>query len=176
MHNIEDLMRILGLNENQVRVRLREFRSYIDRHITHGKNNKILVSDSGLKILERVKNLEEEQGLTLDAIKSRLNEELGIQENIDKNGNSYQVQTHTIQSDSLYKERLEDLKLMIETLINQMRQKDEQLKEKDRQIAQLYELIKNRLPPLPPSQEEAQQKLLFKASRWQRFKQFIKGE
>lgn len=164
MHTIDDLMRLLGYNENQVRVRLREFRSYLD--IRNGKNNKLLVSDSGFKILERVKDLEQ-RGFTLDSIKAILNAELNLGENGRPTEETTSIQTDTNLIQSIYKERVDDLKLTISML-------QAQFAEKDSQIQQLHTIIKElegRLPALPPGKPEADKRV----SRWARLKQLIRG-
>lgn len=163
MHDIEALMRIIGLSENQIRVRLREFRPYLD--IRHGKNNKLLVTDSGLKILERVKELEQ-QGLTLDDIKTRLDEELNLDGNRQEDSTSGQVQPDTTQNEPIYNQYITDLRSNISLL-------QKQLEEKDRMIRELYGIIKDRLPALPAPAGDNHGR---KARRWYRFKQFLKGE
>lgn len=163
MYDIEDLMRILGLSENQLRVRLREFRSYLD--ISRGKNNKLLISPAGVSILQRVKELEE-QGLTLDEIKTRLNEELNPEQNAQPIKENSQIQSGSNASETIYKEHIADLRETLALL-------RKQLEEKDRLIQELYEIIKERLPALPPAKEGGSAR---RPSRWLRFKQFLRGE
>ena len=163
MYDIEDLMRIVGWSENQLRVRLREFRSYLE--IGRGKNNKLLISDSGVRILQRVKELEE-QGLTLDAIKTRLNEELSLDENSHSFKAEDQIQTDSNGDQTAYKEHIADLRESLVIL-------QKQLEEKDRLILELYGIIKDQLLALPPPAETARGK---RPSRWFRLKQFLKGE
>lgn len=63
---------------------------------------------------------------------------------------------------------------LVETLEKQVTFLMEQLRVREKEIERLYEIIEDRLPALPSGQEEA--KMKGKASRWYRFKQFIKGE
>lgn len=159
MHTIEDLMRILGFNENQVRVRLREFKSYLE--IRNGKNNKLLITSSGLKVLERIKELET-GGFTLDSIKAVLDKELPSGKDPLANGESSHVQTDASEIQSVYKERIQDLKVQIEYL-------QSQLKEKDGQIAELYGIVKDRLPALTGDVERPHPGI------WGRFRRLVRG-
>lgn len=167
MYGIEQLQQILGLSENQVRVRLDEFRSIIDPFIIRGARNKILVDHNGLEVLKRAAE-HEKNGRTLAEIKGLLKQELRGR---DGNG-QLPIRTEEELPSKLietYEERIRDLKRYIKTL-------EDQIGEKDRQIERFQETIKS----LPPTKEEIKEKLRqgdrLQVSRWTRFKQLLKGE
>ena len=75
MYEIQDLMRILGWTEHQVRVRLDEFRSILTESLRRGDHNRLLLDGNGLAILQRIKELET-RGYTLKQIKTQIETEL----------------------------------------------------------------------------------------------------
>jgi len=167
MYDIEQLKQILGLSENQVRVRLDEFRAIIDPFIIRGARNKILVDHNGLEVLKRAIE-HEKSGKTLAEIKVLLKQELSGRDGNGQwaIGTAEEVPSKLIET---YEERIRDLKQYIKTL-------EEQIREKDRQIERFQETIKS----LPPTKEEIQEKFRQgdsqQVSRWMRFKQLLKGE
>jgi DNA-binding transcriptional MerR regulator len=139
MHDIDHLAAILGLTPNQVRVRLNEFKDLLETHLKRGDNNKILVDNDGLAILRRAKELED-LGNTLQAVSNLLKLELA--------SNGRKSQQEAISSASAYRDEL------VQTLRNQVeelkRDKEilvEQLKEKEREIERLHDLLNRQLPP-----------------------------
>jgi predicted RNase H-like nuclease (RuvC/YqgF family) len=167
MYGIDQLQRILGLSENQVRVRLDEFRSIIDPFIIRGARNKVFIDHNGLEVLKRAIE-HEKSGKTLAEIKVLLKQELARGDGEEQllNRTAIEVPSKLIEA---YEERIEDLKRYIQTL-------EDQIREKDRQIERFQETIKS----LPPSREEVEAKLrqagAGRVSRWTRFKQLLKGE
>jgi DNA-binding transcriptional MerR regulator len=69
MYSIKDTAKLLSLNENQIRRRLNFFDEHIK--IIHGKQNRILINDDGLKTLQEIESLEI-QGLSLQSIQELL--------------------------------------------------------------------------------------------------------
>ncbi len=116
MHTIKDLTEILGYTTDQVRIRLDRLRPTLTKHIRRGENNKILVTDSGLSILQRAKELEK-QNVLLKDIPNHLNGELS---NTDKDSEPSLDQAGLIQEkEKRIRElqgRIEDLKERIDHL------------------------------------------------------------
>lgn len=75
MHSINELMGILGYTSDQIRLRLEKLKPILKETIRRGKNNKILVTDNGLKILRRAKQLEE-SNIPLEEIPEKLKKEM----------------------------------------------------------------------------------------------------
>lgn len=75
MHSINDLQDILGYTSDQLRLRLEKLNPILTETIRRGKNNKILVTDSGLEILRRAKQLEE-SNTPLNEIAEKLEKEM----------------------------------------------------------------------------------------------------
>jgi len=182
MYGIEQLQRILGLSENQVRVRLDEFRSILDPFIIRGARNKILLDHNGLEVLKRAIE-HEKNGKTLTEIKVLLKQELnrgdgeGATELLSPIQTGVEVPSKLIET---YEERIRDLKQYIKTL-------EEQLREKDKQIEKFQETIKSLPPPAPTvvateaqgqrqEQGKSYQTTKPRVSRWMRFKQLLRGE
>ena len=164
MHDIHDLMKILGYDKPyKVRERLDAFKAVLGDSLKRGAKNKVLVDNNGLMILRRAKELEE-AGHTLKEIARLLEAEL----NGDSKG-AASSEPETASND--------DLKRQWELL----------LREKDRRIAQLeseVEFLRGRIltleevlqDRLPPTEEEIRAKIRQKVSRWERFKQLLRGE
>jgi DNA-binding transcriptional MerR regulator len=164
MHDIQDLMRILGYDKpHKLRERLDAFKAVLGDSLKRGAKNKVLVDNNGLMILRRAKELEE-SGHTLREVARLLEAEL--------KGHSAEDASNGSETASIT-----DLKRQWELL----------LREKDRRIAQLegeVEFLRGRIltleevlqDRLPPSQEEIRANLQQKVSRWERFKQLLRGE
>lgn len=163
MHDIQDVMRILGWSEHQVRVRLDEFRSILAEALRRGDHNRILVDSNGLAILQRVKELEA-QGHTLKEIKTILEAELGrgeIESSSSASSLGIEADRNSpkrVESNVAPTDRAEGLSLLLEELRRQVEawQKEaqawrEQAEAKDKQIAelltQLRDLQQKALPP-----------------------------
>lgn len=161
MHDIEDLAAILGLTTPQIRRRLTDLDDLLRSHVRQGKRNKIIMDNAGLEILRRVAEYEK-QGLSLSECKSIVKEELssGKTDGIERQQAQVKVD--------------ETGDKLLEIFREQLREKDNQIKNLQDQIARLYNLIENRLP-LPPSQQEIREKLAQRVSRWERFKQLLRG-
>lgn len=164
MHDIQDLMKILGYDKpHKVRERLDALKPVLGSSLKRGSKNKLLVDNNGLMILRRAKELEE-SGHTLKDVATILEEELNGSGQ-DPTANEPETASNTA------------LDSHIELL----------LREKDRRIAQLEsevaflrgrllsldEIVQHRLPP---AAEEIREKLKRKVSRWERFKQLLRGE
>lgn len=161
MHDIEDLAAILGLTAPQIRRRLTDLDDLLHSHVRQGKRNKIIIDNAGLEILRRVAAYEK-QGLSLSECKSIVKEELS------------RGKTDGIEQQQAQVKVDETVDKLLEIFHEQLREKDNQIKNLQDQIARLYNLIENRLP-LPPSKEEIREKLAQRVSRWERFKQFLRG-
>jgi len=164
MYDIDQLSDLLGLSRNQVRVRLHQFRSLLDAYIVRGQKNKLLIHHNGLTVLQRAVELEK-QGLTLEQIQRTLKQEL----NGHPEGEEGPIESTEEPSYKLV-QAYEKLLAKQEEEIAFLR---DQIRQKDQQIAYFQQLVENRLPP---SREEIEQRLTQRASRWERFKQFLKGE
>lgn len=79
MHSINDLQDILGYTSDQLRLRLEKLKPNLSETVRRGENNKILVTDNGLEILRRAKQLEE-SNIPLNEIPNRLEEEMNQSE------------------------------------------------------------------------------------------------
>lgn len=75
MYSIKDLADLLNLSTDQVRNRLDVLGPTLDQFTKRGAKNKILIDNSGLELLRKVLDLEDE-GLSFKEIQSRLNQEL----------------------------------------------------------------------------------------------------
>lgn len=75
MHSINELMDILGYTSDQIRLRLEKLKPILKETIRRGKHNKILVTDNGLEILRRAKQLEE-SNIPLEEIPEKLEKEI----------------------------------------------------------------------------------------------------
>jgi len=163
MYDMDQLADLLGLSRNQVRVRLQEYRSLLDAHVVHGQKNKLLIDHNGLAILQRALELEK-NGLTLDSIRATLQQELNIR------GDGRESSTATREDPSF--KLMQAYEKLLASKDQEIAFLKDQIKEKDQQIKYFQELLNNRLPP---SQDEIRQKLAQKVSRWERFKQLLKG-
>lgn len=163
MYDIDQLSDLLGLSRNQVRVRLHQFRSLLDACIVRGQKNKLLLNHNGLAILQRAVELEK-QGLTLEQIQTTLKQELNGRPE-EAEGPMESAEEPSSKLMQMYEKLLARLEEEIAFLKDQIRQKDQQ-------IAYFQQLLENRLPP---SREEIEQKLKQRASRWERFKQLLRG-
>lgn len=76
MHSIKELQDILGYSSDQLRLRLDRLKPILSETVKRGDNNKILVTDNGLEILKRSKQLEE-RDIPLTQIPDRLRDEMG---------------------------------------------------------------------------------------------------
>jgi len=138
MHDIEHIARILGLTQNQVRVRLNEFKGLLQPHIKRGENNKILIDNDGLAILKRAKELED-LGNTLQAVANMLKLEM-------KRSNEDSQEKGVIAVSTYRDELIETLKNLVEELKRDKEILLEQLKDKEREIERLHDLLNRQLP------------------------------
>jgi DNA-binding transcriptional MerR regulator len=73
MYTIKDIAGKLSFNENQVRRRMVMFKDSLQ--IIHGKHNRILLDEAGLRLLKKIEDLEA-QGLSLKAIHELMQSDL----------------------------------------------------------------------------------------------------
>lgn len=173
MYSIQKLSEILGYSEHQVRRRLDQFSEVLSDTIHRGAKNKILVDDSGLEILKRAKEIEE-NNKTISQALNRVKEELNSSKTelskpvstLNGNGNR-----GLASQSSGWRERAKLLQQQVEMLsqqFNNMRQDyKEQLKSKDQEIDRLHDIIRNRLPPPEKSRRKGE-------SRFKKFLDFIR--
>lgn len=109
LHSIKGLSKILGYTPNQVRLRLNRFNLLLSQYTKRGENNEILLENSGLKILEKAKQLEDQE-LSLTQVSNHLREEL---ETPEGDGDKVLSQTHL---NRIQAERKKELKERIEKL------------------------------------------------------------
>lgn len=153
MHSIEDLVRYLGLSEYQIRARLREIGAVLEDHIYRGKKNRILIDDTGLKILERLRQLENE-GLSVADSVQKIKEEMAelASINVQNATSATPKEPQTVPQTTSQTELIAVYKQMIDTLNQRIESLERQLQKKDEQIDRLQDLLQNRLPP---TKEEA---------------------
>ena len=111
MHSINDLQDILGYTSDQLRLRIEKLKPILTESVRRGENNKILVTNNGLEILRRAKQLEE-SNIPLNEIPDKLEDEM------DQNEESVSAKS-TETGQNLLEEknkRIEDLQAMIEEL------------------------------------------------------------
>ncbi|HIC96197.1 TPA: hypothetical protein EYP12_06180 [Candidatus Bipolaricaulota bacterium] len=180
MKDIDDVKADFGWSKRQVLTRVKALDSLIDGHLRTGKRGAILFTEDALRILSRLKSLEND-GLSIgDAVEQMRRELSGDQ----GKGNPEDV-TLDVGVD-LTAELLKALYDRIEGLEAQLAEKDRQLREKDKQIEKFQDLLINRLPPAPPKPEMATEAgagqsqawtrtRSQKVSRWTRLVQLIKG-
>ena len=128
MYTIQDLMRILGLTEDQVRERLDHYGPLLRPHLRRGTRNRILLNHSGLEILRHALEYEK-SGRTLAEVRELLREEL--------------AQKPAAQPPSPETELLTKL---LETKEKEIERLEAQLREKDKQIESLHQILYGRLP------------------------------
>ncbi|MFB6272569.1 MAG: hypothetical protein ABEL51_06715 [Salinibacter sp.] len=168
MHDIDQLMDLLGLNRNQVRVRLDHFRGLFEDSIHTGQRNKTLVGDNGIFILQRARELEK-TGMTLDQIKTELERELNGDEDESNrtNGTGHAAPSELIETyDKLIASKDAEIKFL-----------RQQVEQKDKQIHHFQEIVENRLPAGQGERPHAGSiQSGSKVGRLQRFRQFLCGE
>lgn len=160
MHGIEELMSILGYDKShKIRERLDILRPVLEPYLKRGSKNKVLVDNNGLEILRRAKQLED-SGYILKDILKLLQDEL---KNNGAIGFGKQPESALIT----------DLNLLLAEKDKQIDLLKSEVQFLRDRITYLENILQNRLPP---TQEEIREKLAQKASRWERFRQLIKGE
>lgn len=128
MYAIEDLEDILGLSYDQVRTRIVNLRDSFHQCVERGKRGKFLVSEKGLQLLQKLKDLENE-GHSFKTATEVIKREL---ENPSDNGDK------TIPKDSnIDIDLVQELKLKVRYLEGENQRLWNQLKAKDQQIQQL---------------------------------------
>lgn len=173
MYTIKQLTAILGISEATLYNRLREFDDFLRSYRRRNKeNNQNLITEDGRRILERIEELRK-QGYPFEEIKRKLTEELKPGQVHESPGdNDSQGSLESLES----LENLQRRVAMLEIENAQLRERLQELKdriaslEKDKEW--LQHLLQNRLPP---TEEEIREKLSQRVSRWERFKQFLKG-
>ncbi len=75
MYTVKDLARRFGLHPKRVRERLAALGPVIEPHMIEGKQNAKLLTDAGLALFDRLRQLEQE-GYTVQAAVQKLREEL----------------------------------------------------------------------------------------------------
>lgn len=153
MHDISELQGILNLTEDKIRYRIAKLGIPFRKYITSGVNNKLLIDDNGLKILQRVVDLEKGGRSVSEAIAN-------VQSELDFDSHK----PSEAPPDMLTK-LIEHLEASIASL-------ERQLEAKDREIERLHDLLNRQLPP---SQQEIRERVEARVSRWERFKQFLRG-
>jgi len=151
MHDLEDLKSNFGLSYDELRYRLGKLGAAIKPYIMRGKRGKILVDDSGLQILRRLRDLEQD-GRSISQACQAIQEEL--------------QGSHPLGSSTPISTLAKDLKdELIEELRERVKSLEYQLEIKDRQIEQLYRMVEETqqlLKSLPPAKES-------RKKRWWRF-------
>lgn len=77
MLSIQDLSQRFGISEKSVRRRLDSLKPVLDQHLTTGRQNAILLKDSGIAIFDRVMQLEQQDKLSPSAALEKVISEVG---------------------------------------------------------------------------------------------------
>ncbi|MFQ5796517.1 MAG: hypothetical protein ACE5JP_15910 [Candidatus Bipolaricaulia bacterium] len=141
MHTIRQLSGILGLSVNQVRNRIDALSSEFKRYTRRGQNNRLIVDSTGLKLLQRVVELEQ-TGQAMNEAVEAVKREARVSETVkqDETGATGELVAEL-------RARLEDKDREIATL-------ERQLEERNRDVAHLYDLM-NRILPSREAKAEA---------------------
>ena len=138
MHSINDLEDMLGQSYEQIRTRVNDLSNRFDGVSETGKRNKTLVTDKGLSLLRRLRELEG-QGYSVESslkeiekdLSSNGHEEEGTEtkvgETIPKSSMEEMI-TLKVQNEQL-KDRLQDFRDQLNTKDNQIERKDDQLQQ-----------------------------------------------
>jgi len=111
MYSINELEGILGYTSDQIRLRLEKLKPILTETVRRGKNNKILVTDNGLEVLRRAKQLEE-RDIPLNEIREKLESEMGQNEE-QASAKSTETDRNLVEEKN---KRIEDLQDRIEEL------------------------------------------------------------
>lgn len=76
MHSIKEICERFGLSERAVRRRLTALGTLLDAELRRGDKNTVLLTDSGLAILDRVNQLQQSAGLGLSDAAGQVRNEL----------------------------------------------------------------------------------------------------
>ncbi|MFP4588819.1 MAG: hypothetical protein ACLFN4_01185 [Candidatus Acetothermia bacterium] len=129
MHSLKSLEGTLGQSYEQIRRRVNKLSDSFEGVAETGKRNKTLVTDNGLTLLWRLKELEE-QGYSLEAGMKVIEEELSKnQQQVEQDGATLE--------DSGLNQAVDILGEEIEFLREQLRAKDHQLQQKTEHIQRL---------------------------------------
>lgn len=161
IHTINELKQLIGVSEGTIYNRLSQFSGFLSDEIRKGDHNKNLVTENGRQILERIEELRR-QNYSLERIREKINEELDSNHKEEVSDPREPSEGSMIVNEVL-KEEITLLKERVESLENQ-------LEERNQEIKRLHQILQNRLPP---SQEEARQKVEKREGVWRRFKKFL---
>ena len=139
MHSLKDLEDTLGQSYEQIRRRVNELKGRFEGIVETGKRNKTLVTDNGLTLLRRLKELED-QGYSVESGLKKIEEELS-------NGEAKEPSTDTTDNGGSDK--------AVEILAQEIEFLREQLREKDRQLENRDEHIQHLIPSSPESEPKS---------------------
>lgn len=128
MHSLKDLENTLGQSYEQIRRRVNELDDRFEGIVEKGKRNKTLVTDNGLTLLRRLKELED-KGYSVESGLREIEEEVS---NGDGTRNSADAKEENGSDQAV-----EILAQEIEFLREQLREKDRQLEKRDEHIQHL---------------------------------------
>lgn len=111
MYSIKELEDILGYTSDQIRLRLKKLKPILTETVKRGENNKILVTNNGLEILKRAKQLEKKD-IALSDVPNYLEDELKKTEE-DTSDDLAQAGQNLVEEKD---KRIEELKTRIEEL------------------------------------------------------------
>ncbi len=122
MQSVKELTDIVGLSTHQIRSRVKALDDEFEDVTRRGKQNKIMVTDNGLALLRRLKELED-SGSTIDS---------GIQQMREEQEPEVEEDTETINEDRLaeirrLEQRVEELEEDKEYLQERLERRDDQL-------------------------------------------------
>lgn len=139
MHSVEDLKDALGLTDSQVRTRLDALEGLDGDLLQKGKKNKKLLTDNGLVIMKRVRELEE-QGLQIREAMKEVKEEIGEGDGLEK-GKGKPNQSYSIPRQELP----QTVERHIDFLEDQVQRKDEQIKNLQARLEKSMQITEKRI-------------------------------
>ena len=130
MYSINDLEDTLNWSYDQVRDRIVKLRDRMEGVTERGKNNKIFITEKGLSLLQKVKDLESQGKSVQSSIKT-------IAKDLEDNDRKDNIEIPKYDITSSNQEEVELLKEQIRELKEDKRYLRNQLDKKDNQIQQL---------------------------------------
>lgn len=135
---MKELQATLGFTYEQLRARVTHLKANFEGVAVDGKRGKWLVTDMGITLLKRFKELEQ-AGHSFDSATTVIKEELDSSDQKEQNTTSTDTHTTTTPppdnpNDQIVRDAFEVLK--------------KQLEEKDKEIERLHDLLNRQLPPV----------------------------
>lgn len=141
MLNLNDLKDRFDWSYMQARDRVKWLQDNFSGEVKVGKNQKYLITDNGLSILDRVHQLEEQDNLALSAALNQVKEEMGesqVKDSSEEDNKENLNQSNSVQSSTKHPQNeIQSNQKYVERLERENEFLKEQLRAKDQQIQQL---------------------------------------